>query len=432
MAALLAIALALSARTHAAPETVAAEPLFEPRVVDARVEGFTLEKMNVSLQIAVRASRDVTIRTLTFSDGFVERVPVVIAPLEGEWPLHRGEEFVIPNRVQVTALARDALGTADLGEIVRRAAVDATATVELTFNTPWHARLFRGATEVAVTDVAFSAPMPSAPAMLQSLAGLSAGMLDFVTKQAAPFLVARQNDRPENRAVVDRFGRAVATVETDYTIEGGPETVRRSVRTLGVWWTPATYCTTREAFEPWRYNATDGVLLQLGSARVREGDTTARIRSDGRRPPVQIDLAALGRQLPRAAERGVYALTKDGPRRIRLANRTAASALVCLRFEDETGTALPLADSQGGPEPVAAFTLNRASGLVWTEAAPAADASIVLRTPVHRQSLGSPLVARGAVVGLIASPDAAWTARAVAAAAARAVRVGVDRAAAGV
>lgn len=49
MAALLAIALALSARTHAAPETVAAEPLFEPRVVDARVEGFTLEKMNVSL-----------------------------------------------------------------------------------------------------------------------------------------------------------------------------------------------------------------------------------------------------------------------------------------------------------------------------------------------------------------------------------------------
>ena len=105
---------------------------------------------------------------------------------------------------------------------------------------------------------------------------------------------------------------------------------------------------------------------------------------------------------------------------------------MCLRFEDETGTALPFADRQGAPEPVAAFTLNRASGLVWTEAVPAADASIVLRTPVHRQSLGSPLVARGAVVGLIASPDAAWTARAVAAAAARALRVGVDRAAAGV
>ena len=67
-----------------------------------------------------------------------------------------------------------------------------------------------------------------------------------------------------------------------------------------------------------------------------------------------------------------------------------------------------------------------------SDALHSADASILLRTPVHRQSVGSPLVARGAVVGLIASPDAAWTARAVAAAAARAVRVGVDRAAAGV
>jgi hypothetical protein len=255
VAAVCALVLA-TVRPQAAP-AAPEPPLFEPRVVDARVEGFSLEKMDVSLQIAVKASRHVTIRTLTFSDGFVERVPVLIAPIEGEWPLRKGEEFVIPTRVQVTAQARDALGTTDLPAILRRAAVDASATVEVTFNTPWTARLFRGATEVAVTEVAFSAPLPSTSSVILTLAGLCAPMLDFVARQAAPFLIARQNDQPANKAVIDRFGSAVATVETEYTIAGQADPVRRSVRTLGLWWTPSTYCTTREAFEPWRYSAAD-------------------------------------------------------------------------------------------------------------------------------------------------------------------------------
>jgi hypothetical protein len=42
---------------------------------------------------------------------------------------------------------------------------------------------------------------------------------------------------------------------------------------------------------------------------------------------------------------------------------------------------------------------------------------------VHRQSFGSPLVTGDAVAGLVASFDTAWDARALALAAARAVRI---------
>jgi hypothetical protein len=48
---------------------------------------------------------------------------------------------------------------------------------------------------------------------------------------------------------------------------------------------------------------------------------------------------------------------------------------------------------------------------------------LTLRTPLHRPSLGSPLMTGEAIVGLVASPDAAWDANAIALAAARAVRV---------
>jgi hypothetical protein len=48
---------------------------------------------------------------------------------------------------------------------------------------------------------------------------------------------------------------------------------------------------------------------------------------------------------------------------------------------------------------------------------------LTLRTPLHRQSFGSPLMAGNAIVGLVASTDAAWNVRAIERAAARALRL---------
>jgi hypothetical protein len=89
---------------------------------------------------------------------------------------------------------------------------------------------------------------------------------------------------------------------------------------------------------------------------------------------------------------------------------------VCLRFKDETGTALPLADRQGALGPVAAFTLNRASG---PGVDGAAGRGCLDRAPRRFIAIAQVAARRPrAWWALIASPDAAWTARAVAAAAA--------------
>src|SRR5688572_33105229 len=74
----------------------AAEPLFVPRVVDVRVERVSLGRVDVSMQMAVRASRNVTIRTLRFSDGAIDKIPGWVTPIDGRRPLRRGQDFVIP------------------------------------------------------------------------------------------------------------------------------------------------------------------------------------------------------------------------------------------------------------------------------------------------------------------------------------------------
>ena len=393
----------------------AAEPLFAPRVVDARVDAVALERVDVSMQMAVTASRNVTIRTFKFSDGFIDRIPVWITPLEGRWPLRRGEEFVIPDRIAVTAYARDALGAGSLAELVSRKDVDARAVVEMSFETPWLARMFGTATEVAITEVAFKAPVPTT-ALPPSLTRLGAGVLEFFQRTAAPMIAARAG--AVGKTVVDRFGPSIATVETDYEIEGGPRAGRRTSRTLGVWWTPSIYCTTREAFEPWRYSAADASHLQLQGARLRAAATRTRVLPASG-PSIDVDAAALQRQLPAPVERRVYSLVTGEPRRMRLALRTAPSALVCLRLRDQDGPPLPGA---AAPAPAAAFVGEASRDLVWTDTVPADGATLTLRTPVQRQSLGSPLVTADAVVGLVASTDTAWDVRAIALAAARAVR----------
>jgi hypothetical protein len=421
---LAAISLAVAIAVTAAPLESAqapAEPLFVPRVVDVRIESVSLERVDISLQIAVRASRNVTIRTLTFADGFIDKIPVWITPLDGRWPLRRGEELVIPPRVQVTAYARDALGAASLADLVGRKEVDARALVEMSFDTPWLARLFRTPVNMAVTHVAFKAPVPATPPLLAPIARLGAGLLEFMQRQAAPVIGAGPHGEAASRSLLERFSSAVATVETDYEIDGGPKPGPRSARTLGLWWTPSVYCTTREAFEPWRYNPADASQLQIEGGRLRAGATRVRIRTSGA-PPIEVDGAELQRRLPSPPTRHIYSLATGEPRGMRLALRTTPSALLCLRVRDDDGPAIATKDAQGVAAPAAVFAVERADALIWTETTPGGVA-LTLKTPVHRQSLGSPLMTGDGVVGLVASSDTAWDARAIAAAAARPVRI---------
>ena len=294
----------------------------------------------------------------------------------------------------------------------------------MAFATPWPARLLmQPSTQTAVSTIAIRVPVRTGPNLLQPFVRLGAAVVDRLQQEVAPFLMAGRQAVLANRQIVDRFGGAVATVTTHYQIDEGSTPVRRSIRTAGLWWGPAILCTTREAFEPWRFDISDATTLQAGGGRLRQLEGYVQIETPSQREPIEIALSALERRLGDMDERRVYALARGTPHRIRLGDREASSNLACVRVaDDRPGDAASVVTLDHGATSAAVFALGRSGGPVWTVVA-REDDTLHLTTPMHRHSFGSPLVTHTGIAGLVAAPRKAWSARALAAAAARAPRV---------
>ena len=401
----------------------------EPRIVEARIGRVTLEQIDVSLRVALRASEAATIRSIAFTDAFVGRIPVWVERVQGAWPLEPGRELVIPEPMRVRIHAQDAVGADDLGSIVRRGAVTVRASVEVAVETPWLARLmFMGPTRILVREVVLELPIQAASSM-GPLARIGADLADAAQRGAATWIASGLNRLPARSAMVQRYGGAVAGVTARYAVETGEQSGNRAAarerRAAGVWWSPAVFCTTREAMEPWRFDVADATALQLRGARLRRDRGTVHVAATADRPALDIDLAALDEVLPAPAERKLYTLIDGKTRRLRLADRDAASNLVCLQVADAPATTAALSTDASRPAAgdVAAFSPGRPLGVVWTSVAPARSDRLQIAVPLHRLSFGSPLVSGDRVVGLVASPTTAWPAAVVATAAARAPRL---------
>jgi hypothetical protein len=230
--------------------------------------------------------------------------------------------------------------------------------------------------------------------------------------------------------MVLRFSRSVAAVTTRYAIDGTGSPSGRERRAAGIWWSPTVFCTTREVIEPWRFDVADATALQLTGARLRREGGIVRIAATTEHPARDIALAVFDELLPDPVERKLYTLVDGRTRRLRLADRDAASNLVCLQMTDAAGADRGAVSDSTAPATsatvsgdVAAFSPGPALGVVWTSVTPAADDRLRIATPVHRLSFGSPLVSGDRVVGLVASATTAWPAPTVAAAAARAPRL---------
>ena len=430
IAALLATILTASPSLHA--RGASDDVTVEPRIVEARLGRVSLEQIDVSLRVALRASRSATIRSFAFTDAFVGQVPVWIERVDGNWPLVANRELVIPQAMQVRIQARDAVGADDLGAIVRKGAVTVRASVEMAIETPWLARLmFMGPTRTLVRHLVLELPLQAGPLSLGPLARIGADLADAAQRGAATWLATGLNRLPARSAMVLRYGGAVAGVTTRYAVEGSGPADARERRAAGVWWSQAVFCTTREAIEPWRFDVADATALQLGGARLRRDRGAVHIAATADRPALDIDLAVLDQMLPAPSERKVYTLVDGRTRRLRLADCHAASNLVCLQILDASAAAaaaLAPAGSSASPtggaaSEVAAFSPGRALGVVWTSVTPARDDRLLIATPLHRLSFGSPLVSGGRVVGLVASPTTGWSAALVATAASRAPRL---------
>jgi hypothetical protein len=407
------------------PVVGAAVPVsIEPRIVDAAIERVTLEKLDVAVHVAVRASHRATIKAVTVTDAYVEGVPVSIAPLEGEWLLLPGQDLVLPQTLRVSAYARDAIGSEDLGTIVRRGSVTVRANIEVDVATPWPGRLlFMSPRQTVVKEIVVTVPIATGPAFLRPLARVGADLADAAQRIAAPFIDAGLNRLPARRALLAQIGGAVASVTTSYTITGHGTPTTRSHRTLGVWWTSRVFCTTREAIQPWRFDAADAASLQAGGGRL-ERAAVLQIAATGAHSALDLAVGDVDALLPSLHERRLYALLDGRAQRIRVGDRDDASNLQCVRVADGDAPAgLAEASPDAGGGDVAVFAHGRSLGVFWTGIEPAADGRLRLRAPVHRHSFGSPLVSAVGVVGVVASPTTAWPVGVVRDAAARAPRL---------
>ena len=299
------------------PVVGAAIPIaIEPRVVDASIEHVSLEKLDVAVRVAVRASHRATIKAVAITDAFVEGVPVSIsAPIAGEWQLLPGQDLLLPQTLRVSAYARDAIGTQDLGAIVRQGSVTVRANVEVEVATPWPGRLlFLPSRQTVVKQIVVAVPIATGPSLLQPLTRLGADLAAAVQRVASPFIDAGMNRLPARRALLSRVGGMVATVTTNYTIASGQTRTARSQRAVGFWWTSGVFCTTRDALEPWRFDVADASALQGDGARL-EGDAATvglarapdiprwRCRSRPRTPACHRCVSAASMRSP-AAPRG--------------------------------------------------------------------------------------------------------------------------------
>jgi hypothetical protein len=396
----------------------------EPRIVEATLGRVSLEQVDLSLRVALRASEAATIRSIAFTDAFVGRVPVWVQRVEGTWPLTPGQELILPAPLQVRMHVRDALGADDLGAIVRKGSVTVRTSVEVAIETPRLARLFfMGSTRTLVRDVVLEMPLGGAGA--SSLTRFGADLADVAQRGAGSWITAGLDRLSGRGNIATRFGGVVASVTTRYAIDDGARPVERERRAAGIWWTPGVFCTTREAIAPWRFDVTDATALQLGGGRLRTAGGVVRVGATRDRPALQFDLGAIEQALPAPRERKLYTLIDGRRERLRLGDRDAASNLVCLQAGDRP-PAPPGPASAGAPRSpsgdLAAFSPGASLGVVWTAVAAARGDRLELATPLHRASFGSPLVSGERVVGLVASATTAWPAAVVESAAARAQR----------
>ena len=406
------------------PVIGAAVPVsIEPRFVDAAIERVSLETLDVAVRVAVRASHRATIKAVAVTDAFVEGVPVSIAPIEGEWRLLAGQEVVLPQTLRVSAYARDAIGTQDLGAIVRRGSVTVRANVEVEVATPWPGRLvFMPSRQTVVKEIVVTVPIATGPAYLRPLARIGADLADAAQRAAAPFVDAGLNRLPARRALLAQVGGSVASVTTTYAIASGSTRTARSHRTVGFWWTSGVFCTTRDAIEPWRFDAADAASLQAGGGRLERAAAMVRIAATGTHAAVDLPVGGADAVLPSLRERRLYALLDGRARRIRVGDREDAANVLCVRVADGDDPS-GLAEALPGSGDVAAFTHGRSLGIAWTGLSPAGNGRLLLRAPLHRHSFGSPLVSAAGIVGIVASPSTAWPVAVVREAASRAPRL---------
>ena len=409
MAALAALTSFVGAETR---KPVSEPPLFEALVRSVSVESASLSQVNVRIAVALRASREVTVRRLAFRDSSVEGVPVWIDELAGEWRLRRGQELLLPEALRARAPTLDLLQMERLSHAVRRGSVRVKTTVGVDVATPWSARLFfAGPTRAAIVQAEVEAPLGGSSDMWGPLVALSALVGQKLRNSLAPVTAGLRDLSPARRALVESVTPSLATVTVAYelvTREGARQPRER--RTLGVAVRDTVLCTTREAIEPWRFDVADAVQLQTQGAKLAALAPRLTLTwHTGGVSPAGLDSAQLFTRLPRARGRTLRTPVGDRVRRITLLDRDSPENVVCLAVPGRQTAPGSEAWRRGAGavgDEAAVFVSQAAQppSLVWARLSDdSGDGAERLTAPMSPASLGSPVVSSKGLIGMLVS-----------------------------
>jgi hypothetical protein len=408
--AFLALMVPVRAEKPAAP--VSPPPLFEALVRSVGIESASLSQIDARIEVALRASRDVTVRRLSFRDSSVEGVPVWIDEVTGEWRLRRGQELLLPQALRARAPTIDLLQMERLADAVRRRVVIVRTTVGVDVATPWSARLFfAGPTRPAIVRAEVEAPLGGSSGLWQPLVALSSLVSQRLRNSLAPVAAGLRDLSPGRRALVDAVTPSLATVTVAYdlvTRDGARQA--RARRTLGVAVRADVLCTTREALEPWRFDVDEAVLLQAQGARLAADAPRLSVTWHGAAAatPSGVDSAGLLARLPRIKGRSFRTPVGDRVRRITLLERDSDANLVCLAMPSPGSASASAwrggAGATGGEAAVFVARTEQAPSLVWARLSesPAGDGDR-LAAPLSPESRGSPVVSSKGLVGMLVS-----------------------------
>lgn len=408
-AALVAVAgFAVALPKAAGPD--AAPPLFEALVRSVSVEGASLSQADVRVGVALRAARNLTVRRLAFRDSSVEGVPVWIDAVAGEWKLREGQPFELPEPLRARVPTLDFLQMEHLASAVRRRTVVVRTTVEIEVATPWSARLFfAGPTRPAILRAEVEAPLASAPGLLQPLMALSALVGERVRSTVSPMAAGFSQLSPARRALLAAVSPSLATLTVSYDlVTPDGERQARTRQTLGFAISDGVLCTTREAFEPWRFDVDEAVALQVRNGKLDGAGPRVSLAWHAGGPTVALDGAALRARLPRVDGRTLRTPVDNRVRRVTLLDRDTPANVVCLSL-DVPGAGRGgdwRRDARAAGEDAAVFVSQGAgpASLVWTRVSAGVDgAAPHLAAPLAAASLGSPVVAANGLVGMVVS-----------------------------
>ena len=213
------LALMVPVRAEKPGVRASTRPLFEALVRSVGIESASLSQIDARIEVALRASRDVTVRRLSFRDSSVEGVPVWIDEVAGEWRLRRGQELLLPQALRARAPTMDLLQMERLADAVRRRVVTVRTTVGVDVATPWSARLFfAGPTRPAIVRAEVEAPLGGSSDMWQPLVALSALVGQRLRNTLSPVTAGLRDLSPGRRALVEAVTPSLATVTTSYDL----------------------------------------------------------------------------------------------------------------------------------------------------------------------------------------------------------------------